>query len=332
MRMLQSQAPGGPDTLVMADAPAPQAGPGQILVRVAAVSINYPDALIIEDRYQVKPPRPFAPGSEMAGTVEAVGEGVSGFAPGDRVLAVTGFGALAELVAVDAAAVFAIPDAMDFATAATLLMTYGTVIYALEDRGKLAAGDTLLVLGAAGGIGMAAVELGKAIGARVVAAASTQDKADAARAAGADEALVYPSGPLDKAASRALAEQFKAACGKDGATVVLDPVGGDYAEPALRTIGWEGRYLVVGFTAGIPTPPLNLTLLKSSAIVGVFWGAWTRKDPTAFRASVQRLFDHWSAGRIKPLISKRYPFEQAADAITHMASRQATGKLIVDLA
>ena len=332
MRMLQSQAPGGPDTLVMADAPAPQAGPGQILVRVAAVSINYPDALIIEDRYQVKPPRPFAPGSEMAGTVEAVGEGVSGFAPGDRVLAVTGFGALAELVAVDAAAAFAIPDSMDFATAATLLMTYGTVIYALEDRGKLAAGDTLLVLGAAGGIGMAAVELGKAIGARVVAAASTQDKADAAKAAGADEALVYPSGPLDKAASRALAEQFKGACGKDGATVVLDPVGGDYAEPALRTIGWEGRYLVVGFTAGIPTPPLNLTLLKSSAIVGVFWGAWTRKDPPAFRASVQRLFDHWSAGRIKPLISKRYPFEQAADAITHMASRQATGKLIVDLA
>ncbi|HEY0325166.1 MAG TPA: NADPH:quinone oxidoreductase family protein, partial [Allosphingosinicella sp.] len=263
MRALLSTSPGGPETLELSELPDPVAGPGQLLVRVHACAINYPDVLIIEDKYQFKPPRPFAPGGEIAGTVEAVGEGVTGWSPGDRLIAMIGHGGLAEKVAVPAAMAVPLPEGRSFAEGSALILTYATTIHALLDRGKLKEGETLLVLGAAGGVGLAAVELGKAYGARVIAAVSSEEKAEAARAAGADATMVYPRGPFDKDASKALAAQFKDAVGPNGADLIYDPVGGDYAEPALRSIAWEGRYLVIGFPAGIPKLPLNLTLLKS---------------------------------------------------------------------
>ncbi|MBL0967250.1 MAG: NADPH:quinone oxidoreductase family protein, partial [Blastomonas sp.] len=279
MKALLSNAAGGPETLEMTEVDAPVAGAGELLVAVKACSINFPDALIIKDMYQLKPQRPFAPGSEIAGIVEAVGEGVTGWAVGDRVIAGTGFGGLVEKKVVSAAGAYKLPDQFSFEQGASLLMTYGTSIHALKDRGHIKPGDTLLVLGAAGGVGLAAIELGKAFGALVVGAVSSEEKAEAARAAGADEVIVYGRAPFDKEASKALAEQFKAAGGKGGFDVIYDPVGGDYAEPALRSIGWEGRYLVVGFPAGIPKLPLNLTLLKSCDVCGVFWGAFAARDP-----------------------------------------------------
>ncbi|HMJ92807.1 MAG TPA: NADPH:quinone oxidoreductase family protein, partial [Allosphingosinicella sp.] len=271
MRALLSRETGGPETLELAELPDPQPGPGQLLVAVKACSINYPDVLMIEDKYQFKPPRPFAPGGEIAGIVEAVGEGVTGWKPGDRMIAMLGHGGLAEKVLVAAAMALPLPEERSFEEGSALILTYATSIHALLDRGRLKEGDTLLVLGAAGGVGLAAVELGKAYGARVIAAVSSEEKAEAARSAGADSAIVYPQGPFDKDQSKALAQQFKDAVGPNGADIVYDPVGGDYAEPALRSIAWEGRYLVVGFPAGIPKLPLNLTLLKSCDVCGVFW-------------------------------------------------------------
>ena len=263
MRAVLSKSPGGPETLVVEDVMDPTPAKGQVIIEVKAVGINYPDALIIEDKYQFKPERPFSPGAEVAGVVDAVGEGVKNVRRGDRVIAVPGWGGLAERVAIKADQLIPIPDGMDFETAAAFIMTYGTSYYALKDRANLKAGETLLVLGAAGGVGAAAVELGKAMGARVVAAASTNDKVEFALERGADNGLIYPSGPMDKAAQKELAGEFKLATGRDGADVVYDPVGGDYAEPALRAMDWNGRYLVVGFPSGIPALPLNLTLLKS---------------------------------------------------------------------
>uniref|UniRef100_UPI0035CA24F5 NADPH:quinone oxidoreductase family protein n=1 Tax=uncultured Sphingomonas sp. TaxID=158754 RepID=UPI0035CA24F5 len=266
MKAMLSRAPGGPETLELGELPDPVAAKGQVVVTVHACAINYPDVLIIEDRYQFKPPRPFAPGGEIAGVVEQVGEGVTGFAPGDRVIAMVGHNGLAEKVAVDAGRLYPLPEGRSFAQGAALLLTYATTIHALLDRGRLQAGQSLLVLGAAGGVGLAAIELGKAFGARVVAAVSSEEKAQAARDAGADETIVYGRAPFDRDQSKALAERFKAAGGPNGGgagfDVIYDPVGGDYAEPALRSIGWAGRYLVVGFPAGIPKLPLNLTLLK----------------------------------------------------------------------
>jgi NADPH:quinone reductase-like Zn-dependent oxidoreductase len=331
MKALLSQAPGGPETLSVAELPDPVPGKGQVLVAVRACAINYPDVLIIEDRYQFKPPRPFAPGGEIAGTVEAVGEGVTRFAVGDRVLGVIGHGGLAEKVAVDAARLYPLPEGRSFAEGAALLLTYATTIHALLDRGHLAAGHTLLILGAAGGVGLAAIELGKAFGARVVAAVSSEEKAEAARAAGADETLVYPRAPFDKEQSKALSEAFKTAVGPKGADVIYDPVGGDYAEPALRAIGWEGRYLVVGFPAGIPRLPLNLTLLKSCDVCGVFWGAFAARDPQANQAHVETLFRLWSEGRIAPRVTESFALEDGGTAIAKMAARQAIGKLVVRL-
>jgi NADPH2:quinone reductase len=298
---------------------------------VRACAINYPDVLIIEDKYQFRPTRPFAPGGEVAGEVEELGEGVEGWGVGDRLIAYHGHGGLAEKVAVPAAHAFPLPRQFDFVAGSTLLITYATVIHALWDRGRLKEGETLLVLGAAGGIGIAAIELGKAKGARIIAAVSSEEKARAAREAGADEAIVYPRGPFDKDGQRALAEQFKAAVGPNGADVILDPVGGDYAEPALRAIGWEGRYLVVGFPAGIPRLPLNLTLLKSCDVCGVFWGAFAARDPKANAAHVAELFRLWEDGKISPNVSATYPLERAGDAIAAMANRQAIGKLVVTL-
>ena len=331
MRALLSIESGGPDSLRLSELPDPVAGPGELLVRVRAAAINYPDVLIIEDKYQMRPPRPFAPGGEIAGEVEAVGEGVEGWKPGDRVIAVPGFGGLAEKIVIPAKAAIPLPVSRSFVDGAALLLTYATSIHALYDRGKLARGQTLLVLGAAGGVGLAAVELGKARGARVIAAVSSEEKAQAARDAGADDSIVYPRGPFDKEASKALAEQFKAAVGPAGADVIYDPVGGDYAEPALRSIAWEGRYLVVGFPAGIPRLPLNLTLLKSCDVCGVFWGAFAARDPKANAAHVETLFRLWDEGAIGPRVSATYPLERGGEAIAALAARSVIGKVVVTL-
>jgi NADPH:quinone reductase len=332
VRALLSREPGGPDTLALTDLPDPQAGPGQLLVRVRACAINYPDVLIIEDKYQFKPPRPFAPGGEIAGEVAAVGEGITGWSVGDRIIAMLGHGGLAEKVLVPAAMALPLPPERSFEEGSALILTYATSIHALLDRGRLKEGQTLLVLGAAGGVGLAAVELGKAFGARVVGAVSSEPKAEAARAAGADHVIVYPRGPFDKEGSKALAQMFKEAVGGQGADLIYDPVGGDYAEPALRAIAWEGRYLVVGFPAGIPKLPLNLTLLKGCDVCGVFWGAFAARDPKANAAHVQTLFRLWEEGRIAPKVSRIWPLEQGGEAIAHMAARQAIGKLVVTTA
>ena len=329
MKALLSHVPGGPATLALEQVPDPAAGPGELLVRVRAAAINYPDVLIIEDKYQMRPPRPFAPGGEIAGEVEALGDGVTGWSVGDRLIAVPGFGGLAEKIVIRAAAAIPLPQGRSFTDGAALLLTYATSIHALYDRGRIEAGETLLVLGAAGGVGLAAVELGKARGARVIAAVSSEEKAQAARDAGADEAIVYPLGPFDRDGQKALAEQFKAAVGPAGADVIFDPVGGDYAEPALRAIGWEGRYLVVGFPAGIPKLPLNLTLLKSCDVCGVFWGAFAARDPKANAAHVATLFRLWDEDKIRPRVSETYPLERGGDAIAAMAARKVIGKLVV---
>lgn len=328
MRALLSEAPGGPDTLVVRDLPTPQPGPGEVRIAVHACGVNFPDSLIIEDRYQFKPPRPFAPGGEVAGVLDAVGEGVA-LPVGTRVLAAVGWGGMAEEVVTGVERCVPLPDGMPLDEGAAFLMTYGTSLHALKDRAKLQAGETLLVLGAGGGVGLAAVELGRAMGARVIAAASSQEKVDLATAHGADAGVVYPAGPFDKDGVKALATQFKEACGPSGADVVYDPVGGDYSEAGVRTLAWEGRHLVVGFPAGIPKLPLNLALLKSCQIVGVFWGAWLRRDPAANVRNVQHLFALYARGAIKPVISARYPLERGGDAITALANRRATGKLVV---
>jgi NADPH:quinone reductase-like Zn-dependent oxidoreductase len=332
MKALRSHATGGPETLVIDDLPDPVAGPGQVLVAVKACSINYPDALMIRDLYQFRPQRPFAPGAEIAGVIAAVGEGVTDWQPGDRVIGMIGNGGLATHAVVEQARLFALPDATDFATGASLLMTYGTNYHGLVDRGHIRAGDVVLVLGAAGGVGLSAVELAKAFGARVIAGVSSEDKAALARQAGADDVVIYGRAPFDKGQSKELAEAFKAACGPNGANIVYDVVGGDYSEPALRAIAWEGRFLVVGFPAGIARLPLNLTLLKSCDVCGVFWGAFTAREPARFKAEVADLFAMLADGRIAPRISARYPLERGGEAIASLENRQAVGKVVVEIA
>lgn len=331
MKALLSIDPGGPDTLELRDLEPPTPGPGQVRLRVEACAINYPDVLIIEDRYQVKPPRPFAPGGEVAGIVDAVGRGVADWTEGNRAIAVTAYGGLAEQVVIDASRLHRLPATFRAAEGASLLLTYATVLHALADRGKLAKGETLLVLGAAGGIGLAAIEIGKLLGARVVAAVSSEGKAAVTREAGADDTLVYPRGPFDASAARALAQLFKAAVGERGANVILDPVGGDYAEAALRAIAWEGRFLVLGFAAGLPSVPLNLPLLKSCDICGVFYGAHALREPERNRAAVQKLIGWLQCGAIKPRISGEFTLEDAPSAIARLAAREAVGKLVVTM-
>jgi NADPH2:quinone reductase len=309
MKAMLSRSAGGPETLRLEELPDPRPGPGEVLLAVKACGVNYPDVLIIEDRYQYKPPRPFAPGGEVAGAIESVGPGVTQFKPGDRVIGSTISGGMSEKVAVPAEVCIAMPDAMPFDEASALVLTYGTSIYALKDRGGLKKGDTLLVLGAAGGVGISAVELGKAYGARVIAAVSSEDKAGA----------------------KALADLFKQACGDKGADVIYDPVGGDYSEAALRAIAWEGRFLVVGFPAGIARLPLNLTLLKSCQVVGVFWGAFTRRDPAANAANIAELMRLYTKGAIRPVVSERYPLARAGEAIARLAARKAMGKIVVTM-
>ncbi len=331
MKAVLSKAPGGPASLVLEEIADPMPRPREVVIRVAACGVNFPDSLIIEDKYQIRPPRPFSPGGEVSGVIESVGAEVEGLEIGQRVLASPGWGGMAEKVAVAAARVMAIPDAMPFDEAASLLFTYGTTYHALKDRAHLKPGESLLVLGAAGGVGSAAVELGKALGARVIAAASTQEKVDLATSWGADSGLVYPAGPFDKDGLRKLSELFKSACGENGVDVVYDSVGGDYSEAALRAIAWGGRFLIIGFPAGIARIPLNLALLKGCDIGGVFWGEFARRDPGANAANNAELIALYSAGKIKPRVSARFPLARAGEAIALLAGRGALGKVVVTI-
>jgi NADPH:quinone reductase len=322
MKAVLCKAYGPPESLVIEDVPALVAGPGEVVIGVRAASVNFPDVLIIENKYQLKPPLPFSPGSEVAGIVTSVGDGVANFAPGDRVLAIVGYGAFAEEVKTESRRALPLPAGMDFESAAAFGLTYATSDHALVDRGALQAGETLLVLGAAGGVGIAAIEIGKALGARVIACASTDGKLAVCRAHGADDTINY--------ATEDLRERIKALTAGSGPNVVYDPVGGPYTELALRSIAWRGRLLVVGFAAGdIPKIPLNLTLLKGCAIVGVFWGEFTRREPQRFAESMQRLGRWYAEGVLKPHISGRYPLERAADALNKLASREVIGKIVL---
>jgi NADPH2:quinone reductase len=328
MKALLSKQAGPPETLELCDLPDPVPAAGEVLIAIKAAGVNFPDALIIEDRYQFKPPRPFAPGAEVAGVIESVGNGGSQFSVGDRVVASASCGGYAQKIAVREEQCWRIPEAMPFDQAAGFVLTYATSHYALKDRAAIKAGETLLVLGAAGGVGAAAVQLGKAFGARVIGAVSSSDKAEFARRCGADETLVYPSGPLSKEQRRALSADFKRACG-GGADVVYDAVGGDYCEPALRAMNYLGRYLVIGFPAGIPAPPLNLTLLKNCSIVGVFWGAFAAREPVRHRKNMDELFDLYARGKIRPPISATYALADGGKAIRALLERRATGKLVI---
>ena len=331
MKALLSRQPGLPHTLTLEDIAEPVPGAGQVRVSVRAVGVNFPDLLVIQDLYQFKPPRPFSPGAELSGVVDMVGDDVTHVQAGDRVLLSPVFNAMAEMAIGQANNCWKIPDAMPFDEAAALLLTYGTSQHALNDRARLKPGETLLVLGAAGGVGLAAVELGKAMGARVVAAASTPDKLALAKEHGADEGVVYPPGELDKTEARALTQLFKDVCGPEGANVVFDGVGGAYTEAALRAIAWEGRHLVVGFTAGIPKLPLNLALLKGCQVVGVLWGEWASRFPANHATNVSELMKLYIEGKIKPAVTERFPLAQGADAIARLGTRQVRGKIVVTI-
>ena len=313
---------GPPESLVIEDLPSPVAGAGEVVVSVRAASLNFPDVLIIQNKYQFKPPLPFSPGSELAGTVKEVGAGVVGHKPGDRVIAFTTYGAFAEEVKIEAARLVPIPEGMDFNSAAAFLLTYGTSDHALRDRGQLRAGETLLVLGAAGGVGLAAIEIGKAIGARVIACASSTDKLEVCKQHGADELINY--------ATEDMRERIKELTGGRGADVVYDAVGGPYSEPALRSTAWRGRLLVVGFAAGeIPKIPLNLALLKGCSVVGVFWGDFTRREPKVFAESLGQLGKWFREGKLRPHVSQTFPLDQAVEALKLMAARKVKGKVVL---
>ncbi|MDE3205215.1 MAG: NADPH:quinone oxidoreductase family protein [Acidobacteriota bacterium] len=323
MRAVVCREIGGPDLLTIQDVAEPVAGPGQVLVEVRACSVNFPDLLMIQNLYQFKPELPFIPGSEVAGVVRAVGDGVDRFSPGDRVLGSSLFvGGLAELAALSADTTVAVPDDVSFEDAAGLLYAYGTSQYALKDRARLQPGETLLVLGAAGGVGLAAVEIGVLMGARVIAAASTAEKLELCRAHGAAETINYSREDLKT--------RVRELTGGAGADVVYDPVGGPYSEPALRSTAWEGRFLVIGFAAGdIPRVPLNLALLRGCSIVGVFWGSFVGRQPQRHRANVSELVEWWRNGSLRPHTSASYPLEASASAFADLAERRVMGKVVV---
>ncbi|MEH6646996.1 NADPH:quinone oxidoreductase family protein [Sulfitobacter sp.] len=331
MKAMLSHEPGGPETLKLTEMEAPEPKKNQVRIRVRAAGLNFPDTLIIKDMYQMKPPRPFAPGGEVAGEIEALGEGVEGLAVGDRVLAMSGFGGFATHLCIDAARVMKIPDAMPFDEASCLVLTYGTSHHALKNRAEIQPGESLLILGAAGGVGAAAIELGKAAGARVIAAVSSEEKAQFCRELGADETLIYTRDMDNRDAQKAFSAKIKELAGGDGVDVVYDAVGGAYAEPAVRALAWKGRFLVVGFPAGIPKIPLNLTLLKGTQIVGVFWGAHTLREPEMHAENMAELFSMYKEGLIKPRISARFPLEKAADALNLMMDRKVLGKVVLDV-
>lgn len=324
MKAVLCKAYGPPETLVIEEVEPLKAGWGQVVINVKACGINFPDTLIIEGKYQFKPEVPFSPGGEVAGLVKEVGEGVTGVNVGDRVIASTGWGGFAEEVLADAKRLIPIPAQMDFATASAFVMVYGTSYYALKDRAKLQPGETLLVLGAAGGVGLAAVELGKAMGARVIAAASSDEKLAVCREHGADASINYTTEDLK--------DRIKALTDGNGVDVTYDPVGGKYSEAALRGMAWEGRHLVIGFAAGadlIPRVPWNLALLKGCSIVGVFWGSFAARDPQRNQEQLQELVTLFQAGKIKPHISAKYPMQRAADALNDMLARKITGKAVL---
>ena len=322
MRAVLCKSYGPPETLVVEDVPTRAPAAGEALVSVKAAGVNFPDVLIIENKYQVKPPLPFSPGSELAGVVTSVGTGVTRVKPGDRVMAITGYGAFAEEVTIDAARALPIPAGMDFVTAAAFGLAYATSDHALRDRGALKSGETLLVLGAAGGVGLAAIEIGKAAGARVIACASTDDKLAICRQHGADDTINY--------ATEDLRERIRVLTSGGGPNVIYDPVGGPFTEPALRSIAWRGRLLVVGFAAGeIPRIPLNLTLLKGCSIVGVFWGDFARREPERFAESMRQLGRWFEEGRLHPHVSATFPLDRATDALALMAARQVKGKVVL---
>ena len=313
---------GPPESLVIEEVEPLQPGKGQVVVSVKACGVNFPDTLIIQGQYQFKPPMPFSPGGEVAGVVKAVGDGVSGARVGDRVIVFTGWGGFAEEMLADAAQLIPMPEGVDFPTASAFVMTYGTSYHALKDRAHLKPGEKLLVLGAAGGVGLAAIEIGKALGAHVIAAASTDEKLAVCQQHGANELINYSTTDLK--------QQVKTLTGGNGVDVVYDPVGGDYSEAALRGIAWNGRFLVIGFTAGeIPRIPLNLALLKGCSIVGVFWGSFAAREPKQNQANLQQLFAWLREGKIKPHISATYPLNRAADALNDLMQRKVTGKAVL---
>jgi NADPH2:quinone reductase len=322
MKAVLCKAYGPPETLVVEDVPPPMPGPGEAVIAVKAAAVNFPDILIIENKYQIKPPLPFSPGSEAAGIVKGIGEGVTGCKPGDAVTAFTAYGAFAEEVKTDARRVFPLPEGMDFATGAAFGLTYATSDFALRDRGELEAAETLLVLGAAGGVGVAAIEVGKALGAWVIACASTNEKLAICRQHGADATINY--------STEDLRDRVSSLTEGRGIDVVYDPVGGPYTEPALRSLAWRGRLLVVGFAAGdIPRIPLNLTLLKGCSIIGVFWGEFMRREPDRFAGAMRQLGRWFREGKLKPHISATLPLTRASEALALMAGRKVTGKVVL---
>ncbi len=313
---------GPPESLVIETLPDLLPTAGDVIIDVKAAGVNFPDVLIVQNKYQAKPVLPFSPGSELAGIVNAVGDGVTHVKPGDRVIAYVGHGAFASQVRAPAAVVTPMPEALDFETAAAFTLTYGTSYHAIIDRGQLKAGETMLVLGAAGGVGLAAIEIGKALGARVIAAASSDEKLAACKDHGADDLINY--------STEDLRERIKALTGGAGPDVIYDPVGGVYAEPAFRSIGWGGRYLIVGFANGeIPKMPLNLALLKGASLVGVFWGNFSRRDPEANQANVATMLGWIREGKLRPHISKRYALDDTVQALKDMESRKVTGKIVI---
>lgn len=322
MKAVLCKTLGPASDLVLEEVASPAPKRNEIVLDVHAAGVNFPDTLIIEGKYQFQPPLPFSPGGEAAGVVAAIGEKAGDFKIGDRVMALTGWGAFAEQVAVPFYNVLPIPTTMDFTTAAAFGMAYGTSMHALAQRGQLKAGETLLVLGASGGVGLAAVEIGKAMGARVIAAASNAEKLAAAKAAGADELIDYRQASLR--------DEIKRLTGGQGVDVVYDPVGGELFEQAVRSLAWNGRLLVVGFASGtIPQLPVNLTLLKGAAVVGVFWGAFAQRQPEDNAANFRQLFAWHAEGKLKPLVSQTYPLAETGAAIERLAQRQAVGKLVV---
>lgn len=324
MKSLLCVEHGPPEQLVLRDVPVPEPGPGEVLIRVHAAGLNFPDTLIIADKYQFKPALPFAPGGELSGVVAKVGEGVTRFAPGDRVAALTNWGAFAEYVVAEEGKTTHVPGGVDLDMASAITLAHATAHHSLKQRAKLKPGETLLVLGASGGVGLAAVEVGKAMGARVIAAASTEEKLQIASEHGADDLVNYSKADLKDA--------VKALAGKKGVDVIFDPVGDKYAEPAFRTIGWEGRYLVIGFAGGeIPKIPLNLPLVKGASIVGVFWGDFVTRTPELHQQNMVELYEMLQRGEIRPRISARYPLAEGGKAIRSLMDRKVTGKAIVTI-
>lgn len=322
MKAVLCKSFGPPESLELEEIAAPEPGAGEALVDVHAAALNFPDVLMIQGKYQSQPPFPFAPAGEIAGIVAALGPGTEGLAVGDRVFGGTGVGGMAEQVAVKAGALRPIPEGMSFQQASGISTTYGTSYYALKQRADLQPGETLLVLGAAGGVGLAAVELGKAMGARVIAAASTAEKLEVARRAGADELIDYSDGELK--------EKVKALTGGKGADVIYDPVGGELFDQCMRCINWYGRILVIGFAAGdIPKVPINLVLLKSCQLVGVFYGAWSARHPDQAAANYTEILDFYREGRIDPLVGAEYPLAEYAAAMRCLMERKAIGKVVV---